>query len=149
VSKGARFWGFLRFRESGVLGGNPSIPLDSTSFGEPNNSYGKPMMYSYYPKALCEFMERIRRSGSGFGGLDPRVVVHPERLGLTGRPMPSTRLTSASPYCFLARVNVLVCSLVSRFAVVSSLVLLGAWETCFLDLGFPGLDRSDRCVVSA
>jgi hypothetical protein len=29
MSKGVlRFWGFLRFQESGVLGGNPSIPLD-------------------------------------------------------------------------------------------------------------------------
>jgi hypothetical protein len=46
MSKGAQFWGFLRFRESGVLGGNPSIPLNSTSFGGPNHSYGMPMRYS-------------------------------------------------------------------------------------------------------
>jgi hypothetical protein len=46
LSKGAQFWGFLRFRESGVLGGNPSIPLDSTNFGGPNRSYGMPMRYS-------------------------------------------------------------------------------------------------------
>jgi hypothetical protein len=38
-----------RFRESGVLGGNPSILLDSTNFGGPNCSYGMPMRYSYYP----------------------------------------------------------------------------------------------------
>jgi hypothetical protein len=42
-----------------------------------------------------------------------------------------------------------VCSLVSTLAVVSSLVLFGNWEVGFLDLGFPGLDRSDQCVVLA
>jgi hypothetical protein len=36
------------------------------------------------PKILCESMERIRRSGSGFGGVDPRLAVHPERPSLTG-----------------------------------------------------------------
>jgi hypothetical protein len=35
VSKGARFWGFWCSMIRGVLGGNPSIPLDSTSFGGP------------------------------------------------------------------------------------------------------------------
>jgi hypothetical protein len=28
VRKGARFWGFRCLRVCGVLGGNPSIPLD-------------------------------------------------------------------------------------------------------------------------
>jgi hypothetical protein len=46
AGKGARFGGFLRFRESGVLGGNPSIPLNLASFGEPNRSFGMPMRYS-------------------------------------------------------------------------------------------------------
>jgi hypothetical protein len=46
VGKGARFGGFSRFRESGVLGGNPSIPLDLASCGGPNHSYGMSMMYS-------------------------------------------------------------------------------------------------------
>jgi hypothetical protein len=46
MSKGARFSGFLRFYESRVLGGISSIPLDSTSFGGPNHSYGMPMRYS-------------------------------------------------------------------------------------------------------
>jgi hypothetical protein len=32
---GAHFWGFRCPRVSGVLGGNPSVPLDSTSFGGP------------------------------------------------------------------------------------------------------------------
>jgi hypothetical protein len=33
VRKGARFWGFHHSRFCGVLGKNPSIPLDSMSFG--------------------------------------------------------------------------------------------------------------------
>jgi hypothetical protein len=52
----------------------PSIPLDSTSFGGPNGSYGMPMRYSYYPQSLV----RIGRSGFGFGGVDPRVAIHLE-----------------------------------------------------------------------
>jgi hypothetical protein len=40
------FGGFFRFQESGVLGGNPSIPLDLASFGGLNRSYGIPMRYS-------------------------------------------------------------------------------------------------------
>jgi hypothetical protein len=35
VSKGAQFWGFRCLRVRGILGGNPSIPLDLTSFGGP------------------------------------------------------------------------------------------------------------------
>jgi hypothetical protein len=35
VGKGARFWGFRCSRVWCVLVGNPSIPLDSTSFGGP------------------------------------------------------------------------------------------------------------------
>jgi hypothetical protein len=33
------------------------------------------------PKVLYESMERIGGSGFGFGGVDPRVAIHPERLG--------------------------------------------------------------------
>jgi hypothetical protein len=44
---------------------------------------------------------------------------------------------------------VLVYSLVSRLAVVSSLVLFGAREVGFLDLGFPGLDQCNWCAVPA
>jgi hypothetical protein len=46
VSKGAQFWGFRCPKVCGVVGGNPSIPLNSTCFGEPNRSYGMPMRYS-------------------------------------------------------------------------------------------------------
>jgi hypothetical protein len=87
VNKGARFWGFLRFRESGVLGGNHSIPLDSLSFGGQNRSYGCPRGTPSIPKVLCESVERIGRSGFGFWGVDPQVV-HPERPGPDRWPPP-------------------------------------------------------------
>jgi hypothetical protein len=35
MRKGARFWGLRCLRVCGVVGRNLSIPLDSTSFGEP------------------------------------------------------------------------------------------------------------------
>jgi hypothetical protein len=35
-----------------------------------------------FPKVLCESVEWIRRSRFGFGGVDPRVAVHPESPGL-------------------------------------------------------------------
>jgi hypothetical protein len=43
----------------------------------------------------------------------------------------------------------LVSSLVSCVAVVSSLVQFGARRVRFMDLGLPGLDRSDRHSTSA
>jgi hypothetical protein len=63
--------------------------------------------------------------------------------------VPSTGLTGAALYWVLARVNVLVCSLVYRLTVVSGLMLFGAREVGFSDLGFPGLDWSDRCAIPA
>jgi hypothetical protein len=54
VGKGARFGAFLRFWESGFLGGNLSIPLDLPSFGGPNRSYGMPMRYFQYPQSLVQ-----------------------------------------------------------------------------------------------
>jgi hypothetical protein len=77
VSKGTRFWGFPRFWESGVLGGNPLIPLYSTSFGGPNRDAHEVLLAS--PKVLCESVEWIGRSGSGFEGVDPQLDVHPEQ----------------------------------------------------------------------
>jgi hypothetical protein len=59
VGKGARFWGSLRFRESGVLGGNPSIPLDLASFGGPNRSYWMPMR----PQSLVRIRGANREIG--------------------------------------------------------------------------------------
>jgi hypothetical protein len=46
-------------------------------------------------------------------------------------------------------VNVLVSSLLSHVAVVSSLVRFGAREVRFVFLGLPGLDRSDRRATPA
>jgi hypothetical protein len=63
VSKGARFWGFLRFRVRGILGGNPSIPLDLAIFGGPNHGYGMPMRYSYYPQSLVQIRGANREIG--------------------------------------------------------------------------------------
>jgi hypothetical protein len=48
-----------------------------------------------------------------------------------------TGLIDAGPLWDLPRVNVLVRSLLSHVAAVLSLV-------CLVDLGFPGLDQSDR-----
>jgi hypothetical protein len=42
------------------------------------------MRCSYYPKVLCESVERIRRSGVVFGGVDPRVLFIPSCPGVTG-----------------------------------------------------------------
>ena len=58
--------------------------------------------------------------------------------------MPLTSLIGADSLLSFARVNVLVSSLLSRVAVVSSLVSFGAREVGFLELGFPGLDQLER-----
>jgi hypothetical protein len=54
VSKWARFRGFIRFRDRGVFGGNPPIPLDLASLGGANRGYGMPMRYSYYPQSFVQ-----------------------------------------------------------------------------------------------
>jgi hypothetical protein len=64
MSKGAQFWGFLRSRVRGVLGGVPSIPLDLASFGGPNRGYGMPMRYSYYPQSLVRIGGANREIGN-------------------------------------------------------------------------------------
>jgi hypothetical protein len=51
------------------------IPLDLASSGAPNSSHGMPMRYSWYPKVLCESVERIRRSRRLFGRVDPRLAI--------------------------------------------------------------------------
>jgi hypothetical protein len=56
--------------------------------------------------------------------------------------VPSTCLTGADSSWVFAQVNVLVCFLVSRLVVVSSLECFGAQEVGLVDLGFPGLNRS-------
>jgi hypothetical protein len=58
--------------------------------------------------------------------------------------VPSTGLTGVDPCSVSAKVNVPMGFPVSRFAIVSCLVCFEAREVSFLDLGFPGLDWSDR-----
>jgi hypothetical protein len=127
VSKGSRFWGFLGSRVRFVLGGISSIPLDLASLGGPNLGYTVPMRCSYYPKVFCKSMERIGRSGVGFMGVDPRVLFIPRAQVTPAWPVPLTGLTSADPLLSFARVNILVWSLLSCVAAVSSMVSFGAW----------------------
>jgi hypothetical protein len=47
------------------------------------------------PKVLFDSVERIGRSGFGFGGVDPRVLFIPSCPGTTGL----TGLTGVSPLC--------------------------------------------------
>jgi hypothetical protein len=94
-------------------------------------------------------VERIGRSGFGFGRVDPRVAVHPESPGLTGLTGSSHRSDRCRPLLGFAWVNVLVSSLLSCVAAISSLVQFGARKVTFVDLGFPGLDRSDQCATPA
>jgi hypothetical protein len=53
VSRGARFWGFFRFRVRGVLGGNPSITLDLVSFSGLNRGYEMAMVLILSPKSCA------------------------------------------------------------------------------------------------
>jgi hypothetical protein len=46
-----------------------------------------------------------------------------------------------------ARVNVLVCSLLSRVAAVSSLGQFGGRLACLVPWGLSGCDRSDRSLT--
>jgi hypothetical protein len=67
VSMG-RFWGFLRSRIRGILGGFSLIPLDLANFGGPNLSYGLPMRCSYYPRSLVQIRGANREIGSWICG---------------------------------------------------------------------------------
>jgi hypothetical protein len=126
VSKGTRFWGFRCSRVRGALGGISLIPLDLASFGGQNLGYGVPMRCSYYPKVLCKSVERFRRSGVGFGGVDPRVMFIPTSSGHTGLTGATHRSDRCGLLLSFARVNVWVSSLLSRVAAISSLGQFGA-----------------------
>jgi hypothetical protein len=92
----------LNFGVRGVLGGVSLIPLDLAGFGGPNRGYGMPMRYSYYPQCLVRIRGAIWRSRFKFGGVDPRVVVHPESpivTGLTGASYCSDRCRSQLGFC--------------------------------------------------
>jgi hypothetical protein len=47
-----------------VLGGNPSIPLDSASFGGPSRGYAMPIRYSYYSQSLVRICGTNREIGN-------------------------------------------------------------------------------------
>jgi hypothetical protein len=120
VIKKAQFWGFCCPRVHGVIGENPSIPLDSMSFGGQILSYGGPWGVPTIPKVLCESVERIGRSGVRLGGVDPLALFipsYPGTTGLTGALGGSDRCESlvgfVSGNC-LVRV-VLVCGVVDEF----------------------------------
>jgi hypothetical protein len=98
MGKGSQFWGFLWFRESGVLGGNPSIPLDLARFGGPNRGYGILMRFHSILKVLCEYVERIRRPGRLFGAVNLRLVVHPECSGPNRSDWCSPPVWTVPPY---------------------------------------------------
>jgi hypothetical protein len=148
--EGAQFWGFLLSRVIGVLGGNSSVPLDLASFGGPNLGYGMPMRYSYYPQSLV----RIRGANQEiriwiWRSWPADCCSSREPTSWPFWPVPLTGLTGADLSLGFARVNILVTSLLSYVATISSLVSFGAQKVCLEDLGFPGLDRSDRHATPA
>jgi hypothetical protein len=126
VSKVARFWGFRCSRVRGVLSGISSIPNNLASFGAPKLGYGMPMRCSYYPQSLAQIHGAIREIGSWIWGSWPAGAVHPERLSLTGLTGAPHRSDRCKALWVLPRVNVLVSSLLSRVAAVSSLGQFGA-----------------------
>jgi hypothetical protein len=67
----------------------------------------------------------------------------PGYTGLTGAPDRSDR---CEPLWVFAQVNVLVCSLLSRGAAVSSLGPFGGRLAYLVSWGLSGCHRSDRCV---
>jgi hypothetical protein len=97
----------LGFSVLKVLGGICSIPLNLESFGGPNLGYGVPNL-----------VEQFGRSGVGFGGLDPRMLLSSCHTGLTGASHRSDRCRLLLSF---ARVNIWVSSLLSCVAAVSSL----------------------------
>jgi hypothetical protein len=63
--------------------------------------------------------------------------------------VPLTGLIGEDSWLSFARVNILMSSLLSHVAAVSSLFSFGARCVRLVDLGFPGLDRSDRRATPA
>jgi hypothetical protein len=69
------------------------------------------------PEVLFETVERIGRSGVGFGGVDPRVLFIPSCPGVTG-------LTGVCPVWDLPRVNCLTCVSLGRVVAGQFLAVL-------------------------
>jgi hypothetical protein len=98
------------------------------------------------PKVLFKFVERFGRSRFGFGGVDPWVLFIPSCPGYTGLTGALDRSYRCEPWWVFARVNVLMCSLLSRVAAVSSLGQFGGRLASLVCWGLSRCDRSDRCV---
>jgi hypothetical protein len=125
VSKGARLWGFRCSRITGILVGISSTHLDLASFGGPNIGYGVPMRCSYYPQSLAQICGAIQEIESWIWGSWPAGVVHLKRPSLTGLTGTVHRSDQCKALLVFSWVNVLVCSLLSHVAVVSSLGQFG------------------------
>jgi hypothetical protein len=59
-----------------------------------DSSWGVPTI----PKVLCKSVERFRRSGVGFGGVDPRVLFIPSCPGYTGLTSALDRSNWCEPF---------------------------------------------------
>jgi hypothetical protein len=79
-------------------------------------------------------------------GVHPRVLFILSCPGYTGLTGALDRSDRCNPRWDFARVNILVCSLLSCVAAVSSLGQFGARLACLVLWGLSGRDRSDRCV---
>jgi hypothetical protein len=107
------------------------------------------------PKVLFKSVERLGRSKFGFGGVDPRVLFILSCPGYTDLTSALDRSNRCNPCWVFARVNVCVCLLLSRVAVVSSLSRFGARLACLVFWDFLAvtgltdvLHRPDRCGVT-
>jgi hypothetical protein len=80
-------------------------------------------------------------------GLTRGSLFIPSAQVLTGLTGVVHRSDRCDPYWVLTRVNVLVSWFFSGLALVSSLVLVGAWCCEFLNLGFSSKGRPDRCAI--
>jgi hypothetical protein len=122
VNKGARFWGFPRFRGSGVHGENPSIPLNSTSFGGPNRSYGIP------PKSCANPWSESGDRDLDLEELTRELLFTPSYPRLTGLTSACDRCDGCKVSWNLPRVNCLIC--VSLRWGVAGQFLVGFKELC-------------------
>jgi hypothetical protein len=94
------------------------------------------MRCSYYPQSPAQICGAIRRSGVGFGVVDPRVLFIPTSSGHTGLTGASHRSDRCKPLLGFSQVNVWLSSLLSRVSTVSSLGLFGARWACLVFWGF-------------
>jgi hypothetical protein len=74
------------------------------------------------------------------------VLFIPSCPGYTGLTGALDRFDRCNPRWVFARVNVWVCSLLSRVAAVSSLGQFGGRLAYLVPWGLSGCDRSNRCV---